>query len=367
MPYSDFQDLGKNAKKLAPISTEAITSLKENLPKLLNLVDEKFAVDARYCCDKEVADQQRILKDCNGHFGRMFLAVCQFQLFESLVNEFSWFITTLSRRGFKRTHFEKFLDTWIASIHGILGPSPARELVQPLRFLKINLPLFLEVDISAADRPQNETILKLVRLLLEKKRREASEFALATLANKHVSSVEDFFTAVLAPSLQFIGRLWQVNKISAADEHAATEIWRYIIFRLFDSLPREKLSAARALVSCVEGEEHTLAGELISEYFNLKGWLTHFIGRSAPRDDIVQAAVTSKPDVIFLSVTLVSNLPHAQDLANVLKKNLPQAKIIFGGRAALVGRDVLSMSSDAVVPDLKSGFLKALEMVDSDA
>jgi len=367
MPYSNFQDLDEYAKKLAPISRPAINSLGENLPKLLNLVNEKFAVDARYCCDKEVAEQQRLLKDCHGYFGRMFLAVCQFQLFESLVNEFSWFVTTLSRRGLKRTYFEKFLETWITSIHGIFEPSPAHELVQPLRFLKLNLPLFLEADSSALDSPPNETILRFARLLLEKKRREASELALTSLANKQVSSAEDFFMAVLAPSLQFIGRLWQVNKISAADEHAATEICRYIIFRLFDSLPREKPSAARALVSCVEGEEHSLAGELISEYLSLKGWVTHFIGRSAPREDLVQAAVTSKPDVIFLSVTLVSNLPQAQDLANELKKNLPGAKIICGGRAAVVGREILSISVDSVVPDLETGFLKALEMVGSRA
>src|SRR5690242_10012120 len=51
-----------------------------------------------------------------------------------------------------------------------------------------------------------------------------------------------------------IGRLWQENAISVAQEHLATGISQLALAHLYEHLPRGESIGRRAVVACVEGE-----------------------------------------------------------------------------------------------------------------
>jgi hypothetical protein len=72
-------------------------------------------------------------------------------------------------------------------------------------------------------------------------------------------------------------------------------------------------------------------------------------------------------DVVFLSVTLVANLPAAKTLAVKIREKLPQAKIVMGGYGAVLAADTLDRFSDLVVHTLEEAHTRSLQLVDSHA
>jgi methanogenic corrinoid protein MtbC1 len=348
------------AKEIPPASASATDAFRQSFPRLLDLVNKKFVVDARFRSDALLGSRMNFLNDMHKYLGEIFRAVYEFGLSENLVDEFLWFVSAASARGFKKDYFEKMLAAWQAALHGILGPVKVRELAALPSFLARNLDHFLrmpQVSNELEAGPQKH----LARLLLEKNRRDAAESVISVA--KEYPSPERLFQSHLAPVLHHIGRLWQLNMLSAADEHAAFEICRYIVFRFCDSLPKEPKRSVKAFVGCVTGEEHSLAAEMTAEILNLKGWTVFFSGRSAPLDEIVWSARQFQPDIIFLSVSLIPNLPSAKDLIMALRSSLAGARIILGGSAALAARHVMEKLTDAVAENIEDGYRKARDMV----
>lgn len=356
--------LKTSAGTIAPVSTAARQAFRQDFARLLDLVQKRFVVDTRYGRDEVLAGRLGFLKDMHIYLGEMFGAVYEFSLYENLVDEFSWFVSAASSRGLKKDYFEKMLDAWQSALHGILEPVKVRELAALPQFLSRNLDAFLRMP-QPSDQLEAGAKRHLARLLLEKNRREAAEEVLSLA--KEYASPESLFQTILAPVLHHIGRLWQLNQVSVADEHAAFEICRYIIFRFCDSLPRESKKSTRAFVGCVTGEEHALAAEMTAEVLGLRGWAVFFSGRSAPLDEILRSAREFRPDVIFLSVSLLSNLPSARDLLLALKSAVPGSRIVLGGSAALAAKQVMERYADAVAESIQAGYQKSWDMVRNHA
>jgi len=142
--------------------------------------------------------------------------------------------------------------------------------------------------------------------------------------------------------MRHLGFLWQTGRVSVADEHAATEICRYVLYRLFDSIEPAKPVGLKALVSCVPGDEHELGVEIVGECLRLKGWEVFIVGRSTPSEDILKALAEFRPHVAFFSATLVANLPAARALVTEAQKTLPGLGVVLGGAAAVAAADVLA-------------------------
>jgi len=81
----------------------------------------------------------------------------------------------------------------------------------------------------------------------------------------------------------------------------------------------------------------------------------------------MKAIVDTNPDVVFLSVTLVANLPAAKALALKIRKHNSRAKIIIGGYAAVLARNTLNNVCDFVAESIEEGHKQALELVGNNA
>ncbi len=91
------------------------------------------------------------------------------------------------------------------------------------------------------------------------------------------------------------------------------------------------------------------------------------MGHIAPEADILQEIATYKPDVVFLSVTLVANLPAAKTLAIKIREQVPHAKIVMGGYGAVLAAGTLARFSDVVVHSLEDAHTRSLQLVDAHA
>jgi len=153
---------------------------------------------------------------------------------------------------------------------------------------------------------------------------------------------------VVLPALSHLGYLWETGEISVAGEHAATDICRYALYRLFDSLDPDRPAGLKALVACVPGEEHELGADIVAEYLRLKEWDVFSVGRSSPQEDVIEALRDFGPDVAFFSVTLLENLPAAHALAGEARRALPGLGVVLGGKAAVAATGVLAGPGVAV-------------------
>jgi methanogenic corrinoid protein MtbC1 len=314
------------------------------MDELLVAVDERLALDAEFQCAGIDCDQLGLSRHVNREFGRLLAAVYEFGLFDRLTEESRWFVSMLSRHGFGPGYFGRMLEAWSVAIVSSIRLAYARELAEPLDNLRGNLGLLIESrrpepELSAAAR-------ELFDLLRARKRREAAESVLA-LAESGLA-LERLVEEVVLSAMKHLGFLWETGSITVADEHAATEICRYVLYRLFDSIEPAKSTGLKALASCVPGDEHEMGVEIVGEYLRLKGWEVFTVGRSTPLEDILKALADFRPHVAFFSATLVANLPAARELIAEVQKALPGLGVVLGGAAAVAAADALARPGVAV-------------------
>ena len=364
MEKEAYQKVKADAHKLAPVSEAGITAFEQAFPKLVNLVNDKFALEMKYVTTESTCGPLCVAKDTHKQFGELLLAVYEFNLYDHLVDEFSWYVSTLSNRGFEKDFFTTMLKTWHIAIHSVIKPPESHELARPLHYLQENLPLICE-HAYTVDTPLSDELLPFVDLLVAKKRKDAADYMLSLL--KQGSSIEHLYADLITNALQEVGRRWQKNEMSVVEVHVATDICRYIIMRLVDSMTPGKKVPYRALVTCVPGEEHEMGAELIENYLEMQGWDVCSMGHIAPEADIIQEITTYTPDVVFLSVTLVANLPAAKTLAIKIREQLPRVKIVMGGYGAVLAAEILGRFSDLVVHSLEEAHTRSLQLVDAHA
>lgn len=358
------QSLPAMILELSPVSPQAVDIFRLHFVKLLEGVNERIAIEARYCCDRLVEERLGFLREAHLFFGRTLIAIEQFSLHQRLPDEFSWLVSSVKHRGLGRAYLETMLKAWLASLHGILEPSFARELAPPVEFLLRNLSNFLEQD-DPLPELLDERQRNLLKFLLDKKRRDANEYVLSL--HRQGIPPQELCVGCVMPCLRHIGSLWQRNEISVTDEHAAAEICRYLILRLCDEIPRGEPLLYTASVSCVHGEEHSLAAEFLSAYLESQGWRVYFTGRSAPTEDIARAASSAKPDIVFLSVSLIANLPATMDLLVQIRKKAADSKVILGGPAAVLARQKLEALADIIIDEVGEGHVAALNLLSRHA
>jgi methanogenic corrinoid protein MtbC1 len=362
-------DLGR----IPRISQSGIGLFAASRVALTEVVDEKLALDRRGLAEQHACGPAGCSDDFQEHFGRLLASVYEFGLFAHLPEEFGWYVSTLSSRGFGEPYIVKMLDAWRIAILSRIRMPEAEELTRPLSLLEGHLDEFSKTEdggpetgglltptLSSERRGDREE--EFLRLVLAKQRRAAVAFAREHSGPEPLAFVE----GLISPVLKTIGILWQQGRITVADEHAATEICRHVILRAFDDARLEPRQAHTALVTCATGEEHELGAEVMADYLETKGWTAYFIGHSAPERDLLTTIENTKPEVVMLSVILVENLPGARDLAQSLRRN-GSARVIIGGPAAVLAQPRLMDCCDAIVPTIEEGYRKACELVAGNA
>ena len=139
---------------------------------------------------------------------------------------------------------------------------------------------------------------------------------------------------VIRPAQQEIGRLWQSNQISIADEHVATAISQLALAQLYPHAERHAVTNRRILIACVEGELHDMGARMAADLLDLDGHDVIFLGASTPTDHLVSKVAAERPDLVVLSITMTFHVGALQDAVARLRAEVsPAPPIAAGGRA----------------------------------
>jgi MerR family transcriptional regulator, light-induced transcriptional regulator len=110
-----------------------------------------------------------------------------------------------------------------------------------------------------------------------------------------------------------LGRLWEENFITVAQEHSGTAISQLALAQLYPRLPMAPRNGRSAMVACVEGERHELGARMVADFFESTGFTVIYLGADVPRSALIDYVQRHRPDIVGLSVTMSYNLPALFD------------------------------------------------------
>ena len=195
---------------------------------------------------------------------------------------------------------------------------------------------------------------------------------------------------VIAPVQRKVGIEWAANRITVAQEHAATAINDRVIAALAhhpaarragaerpgDSdrragterpggsdrrtgaaasgdADRPTRTAGRVVVACVDGEWHALPARLLAEVLRLRGWQVDFLGAQVPTAHLITHLHLHGPDTVALSCSIPTRLPTAH--AAITACQAAGVPVVAGGAAfGPDGRYAIQLGANAWAPDARS-------------
>lgn len=176
--------------------------------------------------------------------------------------------------------------------------------------------------------------------LLRGSRRDALDVVMRTLDGG--ATLRDVYRNIFEPVQQEIGRLWQLNQISVAQEHFCTAATQHTMAQLYGRIFGGEKSDRRAVAMCVGGELHEVGLRIITDLLELEGWQTWYLGANTPPAAAAQLCVDQRADLLLVSATLP---PHLADVKTVIRHvrarpELAHIRILVGGRAFRTAPDL---------------------------
>lgn len=139
---------------------------------------------------------------------------------------------------------------------------------------------------------------------------------------------------VFQEALYEIGRLWETNQITVADEHMGTAITQYVMSNLYPHLEIAGERRGRLVMTGVQGELHQVGANMVADVLEADGWDVLFLGTNVPADGVLQAIRQHGADLFGLSSTMLFNIPKVIQLVEAARREFGDSfRIMLGGGA----------------------------------
>lgn len=160
----------------------------------------------------------------------------------------------------------------------------------------------------------------------------ADEAAATGLAHDLLAAgvdAESVLLDVVAPAMAQVGRWWQDNAWSVAQEHAAAYLSERVI-AVIGARAAPDPWRERVVVACAQGEWHALPARIVAETLRLRGWRTSFVGADVPVAHLVSYLRRHDPYAVALSCSISARLPQAHQA--ILACRRIEVPLLAGGR-----------------------------------
>jgi len=133
-----------------------------------------------------------------------------------------------------------------------------------------------------------------------------------------------------------VGRLWSAGAVTIFEEHQASERLSRALARVADGLPLDP-EAPRAILTCAEGEDHTLGLSLTELVLREAGWVSIWAGRRTPLAELSPAISRLRARLLAVSASEASSdvtALRAQAEAFGRAARAAGAALVLGGNGA---------------------------------
>jgi len=147
-------------------------------------------------------------------------------------------------------------------------------------------------------------------------------------------SVKDIYLHVFEPVQKEIGRLWQLGKISVAQEHYCTSATQSLIAHLYPLfLNAGGENRPTCITACIGNELHEIGIRMVADFLEMDNWSTYHLGANTPNYSLIKTVLEKQVDILAISVTITYHLHQLEKLITDLRKNkeAEKIKIMVGG------------------------------------
>lgn len=203
-----------------------------------------------------------------------------------------------------------------------------------------------------------------LNFLLVGNKKDAHEIIMQAV--KSGTSIKDIYINVFQVTQKETGRLWQLNKVSVAQEHFITAATQLIMSQLYPYLFNSSIKKHKIIVACIAGELHEIGARMVADLFELDGWDSYYYGANTPRNSLISAIQTYKPDVLAISATMTFNLSSVSELINSVRDEatIKDVKILVGGYPFMIADKLWQkMGADGFASDAVGAIKLADELL----
>ncbi|MFD5634017.1 B12-binding domain-containing protein [Streptomyces sp. NPDC127077] len=164
-------------------------------------------------------------------------------------------------------------------------------------------------------------------------------------------SAERVLLDLIASVQRKVGEEWAANRMTVAQEHAATAINDRAVSALSHHYAAHTAAGrGRVVVACVDGEWHGLPARILAEVLKLRGWTVDYLGAQVPPAHLITHLHQTGPDLVALSSSIATRLPTAH--AAITAVQATNTPVLVGGAAfGTHGQYARLLGADMWAPD----------------
>jgi methanogenic corrinoid protein MtbC1 len=249
------------------------------------------------------------------------------------VDYVAWTKVVLSQRNVLASdlafHLECLADVLQERLPAESG-TPAVEFVKAavraMPAMPMDLPTFL--DRSAPLSPLAHQYFQALR---RGERHLASRMVLDAVESG--MSVKEIYLHVFQTAQYEIGRLWQTNEITVAEEHYCTAATQLIMSQLYPHIFATAKNGRTMVATCIAGDLHEIGVRMVADFFEMDGWNTFYLGANTPHASVIATIVERQANVLAVSATITFHVEAVRELIREVHEH-PDAgrvKILVGG------------------------------------
>ncbi len=145
--------------------------------------------------------------------------------------------------------------------------------------------------------------------------------------------VKEVYLHVFQPAQYEIGRLWQTNRITVAEEHFCTAATQLIMSQLYPYVFATAKNGRTLIATGVAGDLHEIGVRMVADFFEMEGWSTYYLGANTPHASVIAIIAERQAEVLAISATIPYHVEAVRQLIRAVRRH-PAArpvKILTGG------------------------------------
>lgn len=197
-------------------------------------------------------------------------------------------------------------------------------------------------------------------------RRDVASRLILNAAESDLAGIREIYLQVFQKAQHEIGRLWQLNQISVAQEHYCTAATQMIMSQLYPYIFSTERTGKTLVATCVSGDLHEIGVRMVSDFFEMEGWDTFYLGANTPAPSLLQTLKERNADLAVISATMTFHIRFVRELIEKIRadEKTSNVKIMVGGYPFNVAPDLWrEIGADGFATDAPGAVAAANEIL----
>jgi MerR family transcriptional regulator, light-induced transcriptional regulator len=295
-------------------------------------VDRQLALQPEYWHPMDQVRYQKSIRDAVYHFSYLAdaLATNNSSLF---VDYAAWIKVLFAGLKFQPHVLPVMFQCMTQAIKETLAPEDAAAACEYLDIALVVLPQLPEMVESffLPEAPHYRLATNYFEALLSGDRPLGSRLVQDAILQG--TGIREIYRYVFQPCQQEVGRLWQMNRITVAQEHYCSVATQIIMSQISSyTIPFQRIGR-RLVATSVSGELHEIGVRMVADFLEMEGWDCYYLGANTPSESIIRAIEERHTDVLAISATISYHVSRVADLIERVRSssNAARVKIMVGG------------------------------------